>query len=201
MPKGIAIVGGNGSGKTALGAALSEELNYKHMDIEDYYFREAENPYSQPRTRKEVVQSMELDAVKYRNFIISAVNCDFGDKINSLYECVIYLKVPLEIRLKRVKQRVYDRFGDRVLEGGDMYEQEQGFFDSIVRKTMEETDRWVKGVSCPIISVDGTKPIDDTIRLLLTKFREFPQEENIQCHERKKQNWVKEGQTPNQEPY
>ena len=60
MPKGIAIVGGNGSGKTALGAALSKELNYKHMDIEDYYFREAENPYSQPRTRSRLVKWCKL---------------------------------------------------------------------------------------------------------------------------------------------
>ena len=38
----IAIVGGNGSGKTTLGAALSKELNCKHMDIENYYFEDAE---------------------------------------------------------------------------------------------------------------------------------------------------------------
>jgi uridine kinase len=173
MPKGIVIVGGNGSGKTTVGATLSKELNYKHMDIEDYYFKEAEIPYSQPRTRKEVLQLMELDAVKHPNFIISTVNGDLGDKINSLYECVIYLKVPLEIRLNRVKQRSYDRFGDRVLEGGDMYEQEQGFFESIVTKNMEKTDEWVKGIDCPIISVDGTKPIDETIKLLLAKLGEL----------------------------
>lgn len=169
----IAIVGGNGSGKTTLGAMLSKELNYKHMDIEDYYFEDAEIPYSQSRTREEVLQLMEQDAVKYPNFIISAVNADLGDKINSLYECVIYLKVPLEIRFKRVKQRVYDKFGDRVLEGGDMYEQEQEFFDSIVTKTLEKTDEWVKCIPCPIIYADGTKPIDETIGLILTKLAEL----------------------------
>ncbi|WP_102399015.1 hypothetical protein [Haloimpatiens massiliensis] len=120
-----------------------------------------------------LLSQQKLDTVKYPNFIISAVNGDLGDKINSLYECVIYLTVPLEIRLKRVKQRSYDKFGDRVLAGGDMYEQEQGFFDSVVTKNMEKTDEWVKGISCPVIYVDGTKPIDETIKLLLTKLTEF----------------------------
>lgn len=173
MVNRIAIVGGNGSGKTTLGATFSKELNYKHMDIEDYYFENAEIPYSQSRTRKEVLHLMEQDVVKYPKFIISAVNADLGGKINSLYDCVIYLKVPLEIRLKRVKQRSYDKFGDRVLEGGDMYEQEQEFFDSIVTKTLEKTDEWVKCIPCPIIYVDGTKPIDETIGLLLTKLAEL----------------------------
>lgn len=173
MVSRIAIVGGNGSGKTTLGSTLSKALNYKHMDIEDYYFEDAEIPYLRSRTRKEVLQLMEQDTFKYPNFIISAVNADLGNKINSLYECVIYLKVPLEIRLKRVKQRAYDKFGDRVLEGGDMYEQEQEFFDSIVMKTLKKTDEWVKCIPCPIIYADGAKPIDETVGLLLTKLAEL----------------------------
>lgn len=173
MPKGIAIVGGNGSGKTTLGATLSKELNYKHMDIEAYYFKETEIPYSESRTYKEVMQLIEMDITKYPNFIISAVNGDLGDKINSLYDCVIYLKAPLDIRMIRIKQRAYHRFGDRVLEGGDMYEQEQKFLDSVVIKNMEKTDEWLQGLSCPIIYVDGTKPIDETIKLIRTKWTEF----------------------------
>ena len=173
MVNGIVIVGGNGSGKTTLGAALSRELNYKHMDIEDYYFEDAEIPYSKSRTRKEVSLLMEQDVMKYPKFIISAVNTDLGDKINSLYECVIYLKAPLEIRLNRVKQRAYNKYGERVLEGGDMYEQEQKFFDFVAMKTMEKTDEWTKHLSCPIIYADGTKTIDEAVALLLTKLTEL----------------------------
>ena len=140
------------------------------MDIEDYYFEDAEIPYSKSRSRKEVMLLMEQDVIKYPNFIISAVNADLGEKINSLYECVIYIQVPLDIRLNRVKQRAFDKFGDRVLVGGDMYEQEQGFFDFVVNKTMGKTDEWLKCLSCPIIYIDGTNPIDETIRLLLKQF-------------------------------
>ena len=179
LPKKIAIVGNNGSGKTTLGAALSKELKYKHMDIEYYYFKESEIPYSQSRTREEVIQLIETDIEKHPNFILSAVNGDLGDKINSIYEYVIYLKVPLDIRLMRIKQRAYIRFGDRVLEGGDMYEQEQRFFDSVVTKNMKKTDEWLQGISCPIIYIDGTKPMDEIIKSLMTKLTEFRHEEKF----------------------
>lgn len=124
---GIIICGGNGSGKTTLGRELAKVLFYKYMDIEDYYFLDAPILYSKSRTREEVRELMREDIKKYKNFIISAVNGDFGEEINSKYKLAVFLDVPLDIRLKCVKQRAYDKFGDRVLAGGDMYEQEQRF--------------------------------------------------------------------------
>ena len=58
MPEGIIICGGNGSGKTTLGRELAAAIGYKHMDIEDYYFMEADIPYSKSRARDEVIQLM-----------------------------------------------------------------------------------------------------------------------------------------------
>ncbi|MBR6741473.1 MAG: AAA family ATPase, partial [Clostridia bacterium] len=37
MKYGICICGLNGSGKTTLASALAKKLNFKHMDVEDYY--------------------------------------------------------------------------------------------------------------------------------------------------------------------
>lgn len=169
----IAIVGGNGSGKTTLGAMLCKELHYKHMDIEDYYFEDAEVPYSRPRTYQEVVRLMEQDADRNPNFVISAVNADLGEKINSRYQCILYLRVPLELRMKRVKQRSYDKFADRVLPGGDMYEQEQDFIKMIETKTMKKTDEWLQRMSCPVLRLDGAKPLEETIRLLLPQLAQL----------------------------
>lgn len=159
MSYGIAIIGANGSGKTTLGKYLAELLNYKHMDVEDYYFRESEIPYANPRTREEVQELMLADIKKHNQFILSSVNCDFGDEINTLYDYIIYIKAPLDIRLERVKQRSLDRFGSRVLEGGDMYEQEQKFFNFVAARTMDKTDAWLQDVKCPVFYVDGKEPI------------------------------------------
>lgn len=178
MKNGIIICGANGSGKTTLGKALSQALNYKHMDIEDYYFIESPIPYSNPRTRHEVQNLILRDIEKYDNFIISAVNGDLGKEINRLYRCAIYLSAPLELRLNRAKQRAYDKFGNRILVGGDMYEQEQGFFDYVANRSTEKAEKvkeWLKTLSCPVIYADGTKAISDNVNWLLSKVREYCQ--------------------------
>ena len=56
-------------------------------------------------------------------------------EINDNYDLVVYLDVPLDMRMKRIRQRAIDKFGDRVLPGGDMYEQEESFFAYAEKRT------------------------------------------------------------------
>ena len=83
---------------------------------------------------------------------------------------MIYLQVSKEIRLARVKQRAVDMFGNRVLDGGDMYAQEQQFFQFVASRTLDKTDAWVSTLTCPVIYLDGSLPIsvntDAVIRFL-----------------------------------
>ena len=155
-PKGIIIFGANGSGKTTLGRELSRILGLTCMDAEDYYFREAEIPYSDSRSKGEVIGLMLADIEKHRTFIISTCIGDLGDIIPSYYRLAVYIKAPYELRMKRVKQRVFDRFGERVLEGGDMYEQEEKHFDFMANRPLSKIDEWAKTLSCPILHIDGT---------------------------------------------
>lgn len=56
-----------------------------------------------------------------------------------------------------------------MLEGGDMYEQEQRFFNAVEKYGGEKiikTKEWLKTLSCPVIYLDGTKPIEKNIRIL-----------------------------------
>ncbi len=157
----IAIVGANGSGKTTLGKRLSSELEYKHMDIEDYCFKKSDIPYSKQRTREEFTPLLLADIQKYENFIFTTANCDFGDEINSFYDLIIYLKAPLDIRLERVKKRTFDLHGSRVLEGGDMFEQEQAFFRYVETRSMDKTDKFTMNTKLPVLYIDSSKNADD----------------------------------------
>ena len=134
MSYGICVCGLNGSGKTTLAAALAEELHYKHMDVEHYYFTSADNPYALSRTREEVEQLLLEDIKQNPRFVFSAVNGNMTEEINACYRVVIYLEVPHDERMRRIRQRALDRFGDRILVGGDMYEQEEAFFAHAEKK-------------------------------------------------------------------
>ena len=155
-PQGIIVFGANGSGKTTFGRELSSILSFKHMDIEDYYFEKSEVPYTKVRSREDCLNLMLADIEKYRSFVITTVMGDLGDKIPQMYELGVYLSAPLELRMKRVKQRSYELYGERICKGGDMYEQELKFFDFVASRSLSKIDEWAETLICPVVRIDGT---------------------------------------------
>ena len=171
---GICVCGLNGSGKTTLAKLLSQKTNFCHFDTEDYYFGKTNDiPYAVSRTREQVEAMLADDIQKHPQFIFSVVNGDFGEAITSAYGLVIYLSVPLDERMRRIKQRAIDKFGRRVLEGGDMYEQEQKFFDFCAERSDEKIIKWLDSLSCPVMQLDGTRPTEANIDLILNQLKKM----------------------------
>ena len=54
-----------------------------------------------------------------------------------------------------------------MLSGGDLYEQEERFFDLVKSRAENTVEKWVQSLNCPIIKIDGTKPIEENIHLII----------------------------------
>lgn len=156
-PHGIIIFGPNGSGKTTIGRELARILGFKHMDIEDYHFAPSDVPYTIERTREDCLNLMLGDIEKHRSFVLTAVMGGFGDVIQSFYELGVCLSAPVELRMKRIKQRAFEQHGVRVREGGDMWEQQKQFMEFAANRPLAKIDRWAETLTCPIIRVDATE--------------------------------------------
>ena len=160
---GILICGLNGSGKTTLGHALSKVLGLRHLDIEQYYFTDPARPYATSRTREEVSALLKADIRLDPSFVLSAVNGDFDAEITESYRLVVFLDAPLDIRMERVRRRAYEKLGDRILPGGDMYDEEERFFDFAKHRNTDRIEQFLKSLTCPVLRLDGRNPIDEHI--------------------------------------
>lgn len=154
---GIIVFGANGSGKTTLGRELARILGFRHIDHEDYAFHKSDIPYTNPRSKEECTARMLADIQRYGSFVLSSVTGDFGKEITSLYDFAIFLSAPHDLRIERIKQREALRFGDRVLKGGDLYEQQQKFQDFVALRPLSTIEQWAENLNCPVMKVNGTK--------------------------------------------
>ena len=77
------------------------------------------------------------------------------------------IDVPKDIRLQRVKNRSYQKFGNRMLPGGDLHEQEEEFFHFVESRKEEDVEEWLQSLSCPIIRVDGTRSVEENVILIV----------------------------------
>ena len=124
---GIVICGLNGCGKSTLTRILARQLGYLRMDVEDYYFRDAAIPYTSSRAKEEVRALMLADIRRCPRFVLASVRPDWGKEINDAYALAVVLSASKETRMRRIEDREIDKFGSRVLPGGDMYEGQQRF--------------------------------------------------------------------------
>ena len=77
------------------------------------------------------------------------------------------IEAPLEMRLKRIQDREIKRFGERVLSGGDMYSQQEDFRKMVIEKNEEIVYASAQKLKCPVIMLNGTKPVDNNIQRVL----------------------------------
>ncbi len=168
---GIIICGLNGSGKSTLGKELARLLDYKLIDVEDYYFSKSNSnyKYNSSRTKNEVIKLILEDINKNENFVMTSVMGDYGDNIVSKYTCAIMINISKEESFERVKKRSYEQYGDRILLGGDLYDTEMHFFEKVKLKSNDNIEKWVNTLECPIIKIDGTTSISDNIKFIIDK--------------------------------
>ncbi len=160
-PRGIIVVGLNGCGKTTLGRSLARALDAFPMDVEDYYFPPSDAlPFTVSRSKDEVRQLLLKDMALHPRFVLSSVNGNWGEAIESRLRCAVFLSAPLGTRLSRIDRRERLRFGDRVLPGGDMYEQQQRFHAFAAARDARAVEAWLGAAGIPALRLDARDPLE-----------------------------------------
>lgn len=163
----IHTLGASGAGTSTLGQALEQKHGFKWLDTDDYFWLPTDPPFKQSRPREERVKLLKQDIEKYSKCVVSGSLCMWGDEFIPKFDLVVWVDTPTEARIERLRKREFERFGDRILKGGDMF---AGHEDFIKWAKTYDTNRppercrtlheeWVSKVSCPVLRLDGTKPI------------------------------------------
>ncbi len=175
MKTGILLCGLNGAGKSTLGKALAEELNalggkpFHFIDNENLYFPKTDPDYvyAIQRTREEV-EKLLLDEIQaHENFIFTSVKGDYSEAVRAHFRYAVLVAVPRDIRLQRIRNRSLQQFGDRALPGGDLYDRQEDFFHFAAARAEDTVEEWIKVLDCPILRVDGTRPIAENTALII----------------------------------
>ena len=117
---------------------------------------------------------MAEEVQKHENFVFAAVKGDYGDAVIPLYRATVLVEAPKDIRSQRIRQRSYLKFGERMKPGGDLDESEEAFFRFAEARDEDYVLRWTQTLSCPVIRIDGTKPIEENITYIIQKIRSIP---------------------------
>ena len=178
MKQRIHIFGSTGSGTSSIGRSVSEKIEYKHFDADDYLWLPTEEPYTVMRSKDEYFNLMNADLNNYDKWVLSGhVSYGLPDAFLPLYDLIVFVYVPVDIRIERIKKREYERYGDRVLPGNERYdltndliEYARSYDTSDGGRSLKKHENWLKTINCPVLRInnivfeDSVKKIFDAVK-------------------------------------
>lgn len=169
MGNRILVCGENGAGKSTLGACLAKGLGCPFLDIEDYFFHD-KNDYTAPRESREALRALALDMNRYESWVFAARKAQYGPEIEKRFTAAVFLAIPKELGVRRVRQRSFQKFGERICSGGDLYEQENQFLELVKGRSDRDIRDWLNTLAVGVVEIDGAKPVEENIQTLLGIF-------------------------------
>ena len=179
MKNVIHIFGASGSGTTTLGRKICDELGYKHMDTDDYYWLPTDPKFTKKRPVPERIALMKHDIEEAGNVVISGALTGWGDPLIPYFTLAVRIELEQGIRIERLRQREKARFGSRIDPGGDMYEQHQNFIEwaktydtgGMEHRSKMRHDVWEQTLPCETVHLDGAESLDGNFKKIEEKLR------------------------------
>ena len=165
----INVIGASGSGTSTLGRSLASALSLPHFECDDYFHAPCDPPFQNPRPAAERYELIRRDLLPLESWILSGGVAGWSPYPQFDFTCIVFLYVDTDARIRRLRGRERERFGDRILAGGDMHVIHEDFIDwasrydvgDIEGKTLALHEQYLKEQSCPVLKFRGELPLSD----------------------------------------
>lgn len=172
--KVIHIFGASGSGTTTLAKAISKQFGFHFIDTDDAIWEKTDPPFSKRKSRAKSREYVEKQLDRHEHSVISGAFVGWGDCFKERVDLFVYLHLPLPVRLERIQKREYNRFGSRILPGGDLYQQHTDFLDWVSQyeqagkdvRGQKQHEAWLEDVSVPVIRITDVLTIEELLKIV-----------------------------------
>lgn len=174
----IHIFGASGSGTTTLGKYLSEKLDIEHFDTDDFFWVKSSPPYQKIVPTEERKTNLNLALQSCKNWVLSGSLCGWGDFSVLYFTKVVFLYIPNDIRMERLKKREIARYGASIFnEEHPMHKTHKDFiawaskYDDagleMRSKLMHE--EWMKALPIKAIKIEGETHLKDSVDMIVNE--------------------------------
>lgn len=177
MARGIIIFGSSGSGKTTLGKLVAEKLKLPYFDIDDYIWRkDTKKPFTVMFTREEKINRLMIDISRGIHFVMAGSMDSFNAPFVPLFNLAIHITAPIDTRIARINKREYEVYGERIMEGGDMYEGHCRFLDDSARydtdgsPCMSTHAQWANTLPCKVLRLNGDEDLNKNVQIIVHEY-------------------------------
>lgn len=171
----LLIMGASGAGSTTLGKALSERLHIPYFDTDQYFWLPSEPPFTVRRLPEERNALLQADLDAAGHGIVGGSLINWSKYWASAFDYIVFLYLPNHIRMERLQQREFERYGTVILNDPERKKQHAAFLEwangyddnTAHGRTLAAQEKWLQQVSCPVIEIRGNYALSEKITMVL----------------------------------
>ncbi|HEY9195065.1 MAG TPA: AAA family ATPase [Mucilaginibacter sp.] len=175
----INIFGASGSGSTTLGKVLGERLNYPCFDGDDYFWMPSEIPFTVKRDPLERNALLNQALKAHDNWIVSGSVVGWNN--NWDFDLSVFLYIPHELRMDRLKKRELERYGQTIYtdpQRNKLYHKfldwAQGYDDNTTQgRTLQVHQNWMKNLQKALLIIEGDTTVEERVEAILVKLAQM----------------------------
>ncbi len=164
-------MGASCAGSTTLGNALSENLGIPYFDTDDFFWERSAVPYTVRRDAP-TRSAMLREAISgLDSYIVGGSLISWGDEWLSMFDWVVFLYVPKEIRMQRLVDRELERYGDAIYTDTERNQLFREFYDWAAKyddrdftgRNVGIHEAWLGRVSCRVMEIRGDTSVTERV--------------------------------------
>ena len=163
-PAKIHVTGASGTGTTTLGRALAQRTGWPAIDADDFFWEPTDPKFSTKRAPAERDALLSAELESHAAWILTGSIKGWELAQVAEFGLVVYLSVPTDVRLRRLRARELAEFGaERLGPGGDMETIHTEFLEWAARYDtagLEQRSRvslaaWLARIDRPVLRIEG----------------------------------------------
>ena len=161
----IHITGASGSGTTTLAQALASALALRHLDADNYYWHPTSPPFKQKRDPQDRFTLLHQELHANPGIVLSGSIVGWGPEIEDSFSLIVYLYLPAELRVERLRQRELERYG----EADPDFLQWASEYDTgpSEGRSLAKHEAWLAQRSCPVLRLEGDLSVSERVARVL----------------------------------
>jgi len=168
----IHIFGASGSGTTTLGKELKKRWSWKHLDADDYYWEKTNPPFQIKVPLTDRNERLTRDFEAHKDVVVSGSMVSWGKQWATAFDLMVFLYIPPEIRMERLRKRERERYGD-LLDMDTKFQADSKAFlgwaaqyddGTFKGRSLAIHNAWITTLKCPVLRIEGDTSVEERIK-------------------------------------
>lgn len=175
----VLIFGASGSGTTTLGKEIEKRTDFKHLDVDDYYWKKTNPPFQEkiPFTKRS--ENLKVEFKKFDKVIVSGSMVSWGKEWQIAFDLVVFIRLQNTERIRRLKKRETERYGKKLLTNKKIRQNSKAFLKwadqyenpSFNGRTLKVHNDWIELLDCKILRLNGEIELNKNIEIVLNEIK------------------------------